>query len=171
VEEAIYMGMDGDRIYVRATGHITAALCPELKTKCFARFEVAPPVSAVYIDLSSCDYMDSTFLGLIVGLTKRLMAKARKKLTIVAANDACLGLLKTIGVLGLLEDSRESPPFPERMERIGRGSAATAEFLLDAHEELSSLSDDNRAKFSALTSLLRDSMRKPGAGHEDRGEG
>lgn len=160
MEEALFVKAVDDRLYIRALGHVTAALCPELKAKCFARFEAQPPVAAVDLDLSGCDYMDSTFLGLIVGITKKLMAASRRKIRIYGINDTCLGLLKTIGVLGLVEIATVKPDFPADLERVGRGAVATAEFLLDAHDELSNLSDENRARFSALSTMLRDSMKK-----------
>lgn len=162
MEEALWVDADGERIFVRALGHITAAHCPELKTRCFARLDKPAPVLAILLDLSACEYMDSTFLGLIVGLTKRIMAKSGKKLSIIGVNEACLSLLRTIGVLGLVELLPASPlPFPPSLERVGRGVVATAEFLLDAHEELSNLSQENRAKFNALTSMLKESLRSP----------
>ena len=163
VEEALFVKTVDDRIYIKARGHVTAILCPELKTTCFTRFEAKPPVVEVNVDLTECDYMDSTFLGLIVGLTKRLNAASKRKITIFGANSSCLGLLKTIGVLGLVETGAEPVDFPAILDQVGRGSAATAEFLLDAHEELSSLSDENRAKFSALTTMLRDSLKETGS--------
>ena len=159
MEEALFVKSVGNSLYIKAQGHVTAALCPELKTACFTRFEESPPVTEVNVDLSDCEYMDSTFLGLVVGLTKRLMALSKKKIRIFRANDNCVGLLKTIGVLGLVEISSAALDLPPDLERVGRGAVATAEFLLDAHDELSSLSDENRAKFSALTTMLRESMK------------
>lgn len=161
MDEALYWGAVGDRIYIKGTGHVTAAYCPELKARCFARFEENPPVSAVFVDLSECDYMDSTFLGLIVGLAKRLKASSGAKIVLGGSSEACVGLLRTIGVLKLVELLPRLPDWPEALERVGRGVTATAQFLLDTHEELSSLSAENRAKFSALTSMLRDSISRP----------
>ncbi|MEI6386854.1 MAG: STAS domain-containing protein [Spirochaetota bacterium] len=167
MEEALFARAVDDRLFIRATGHVTAALCPELKAKCFARLENSAPISGIFMDLSQCEYMDSTFLGLIVGLTKKLMAKTGRKLTIVGTSDTCIGLLKTIGVLGLVESLREGPDFPE-LERIGKGpsassldatsDAASAEFILDAHEELAAISDENRDRFSSLNTMLRESI-------------
>jgi hypothetical protein len=56
--------------------------------------------------------------------------------------------------------------FPSAMEKVGKGAIATAEFLLNTHEELASLSSENRAKFNALTTMLRDSKKRSEGGHE-----
>jgi len=159
VDEALFFKAIGDRIYIKATGHVTAVYCPELKSRCFGRFDEKPPVNAVILDLSECDYMDSTFLGLIVGLAKRLKTDTAKKISLAGASETCIGLLRTIGVLRLVDLVDPASDFPANLERVGRGATATAQFLLDTHEELSSLSPENRAKFSALSSLLRESLK------------
>jgi anti-anti-sigma factor len=160
VEEAVFY-KDADAVmYIKADGHVTAALCPEVKAKAFARLEEAPAIASIYVELSDCEYMDSTFLGLIVGLNKRFKAKSGHPLVLLHANPTCLGLLKTIGVLKLVEVSNEERSFPMPMERISLGPRASASFLLDAHEELSDISEENKARFSSLTKALRDSIDK-----------
>lgn len=158
MDEAVWYREAEDGIYIRVKGHMTAALCPELKAKSFARLDAEKPVGAVWLDLGACEYMDSTFLGLIVGLNKRFKARGGKAIVLLHVNQTCLGLLKTIGVLKLVEISSEDKRFPEPMESIGPGPRATAEFLLDAHEELSGLSEENKARFSTLTKALKDSI-------------
>jgi len=164
VDEALYIKAVEDRIYIKATGHVTAAYCPELKSRCFARFDEKPPVRSVVLDLSECEYMDSTFLGLIVGLAKKLKSASDRRLVLAAVSEICIGLLRTIGVLKLVDIADLEPGFPSSLDRVGRGATTTAQFLLDTHEELSSLSEENRAKFSALSSILKDSIRKSGDG-------
>jgi len=159
VEEAAYFKEDGAAVYIRAEGHVTAAVCPGLKSRLFARLDAQPRVQTVMFDLAPCEYMDSTFLGLIVGAQKRFAAAGGDKILILHANEACRGLLRTIGVLGLVTLSDESVSFPEDMERIGTGTRASAQLILDAHEELSGLSEENRKRFSGLTSVLRDAIR------------
>ena len=104
--------------------------------------------------------MDSTFLGLLVGLNKRFKALSGRPITLVRVNSTCGGLLRTIGVTKLVEIADTSPDFPKIMERVGPGPRATAEFLLDAHEELSGLSDENKARFSTLTETLKSALGK-----------
>ncbi len=162
MDEALFFKAVDDRIYIKAKGHVTAAYCPELKSRCFARFEDKPPVASILLDLTECDYMDSTFLGLIVGLAKRLKTISDRKIALWGASEVCIGLLRTIGVLRLVEIAGLAPEIPAALDRVGRGVTTTAQFLLDTHEELSSLSDENRAKFSALSSMLRESIKKPG---------
>ena len=155
MEEAAYYKEDGETIFVRAEGHVTAAVCPGLKTRLFARLDAQPRAGAVYFDLSACEYMDSTFLGLIVGAQKRFAASGGDKIVLLKANEACRGLLRTIGVLGLVRLSDETLDFPKDMLRVEGGPRASAQFILDSHEELTGLSEENKKRFAGLTAVLR----------------
>lgn len=154
--EALYYKEKDRVLYVAAEGHITAALCADLRARAFERFDGAPTVEGMFVDLSSCDYMDSTFMGLLVGFNKRLLKISGKKLTIVKPTESCRGLLATLGVLSLVEVREDPTEFPPDMENVVRTQSTGAELLLKAHENLMELSEDNKKRFSALHSVLSD---------------
>ncbi|MDP3177092.1 MAG: STAS domain-containing protein [Spirochaetaceae bacterium] len=166
VEEADFFKESDGITYVRAKGHLTARVCPGLKSRLFARLDSDPAVAAVFMDLASCEYMDSTFLGLIVGTQKRFSAaQARaggstpaRRIVLVGPNEICVGLLRTLGVLGMVEIRAEGPAFPAELDAVSGGTKATAGLILDAHEELSALSDENKARFAALSTALRSAL-------------
>ncbi len=161
MEEAVFYKSEDATIYARATGHVTALVCPPLKAALFERLDADPPVKAVYLDLSDCEYMDSTFLGLIVGAQKRFSRLAGKSrgtsstIVLIGVNEPCKSLLRTIGVLGMVELTDSKATFPEDLARLSGEARTSARFLLDAHAELSSLSDDNRKRFDTLTNILK----------------
>jgi anti-anti-sigma factor len=158
MDEAIFYKETQDAIYIRARGHITAALCTDLKNKVFARIDSSEPLAAIHIDLSECDYMDSTFMGLIVGFRKRLKDPTGRAITLYRPNPICTSLLKSIGLTRLVEISDKEVSLPPYMENIAGQGKATAEFLLNVHENLMELNDDNKAKFSVLTKVLKDQI-------------
>ena len=160
MDEAFFFKDADEGVFIRVQGHVTASRCPELKGRVFSRLDKAPAPAAVYFDLSDCEYMDSTFLGLIVGVNKRFKALARKPVTVLHANPTCMGLLRTIGVTRLVDISDEDVALPRDTEEIGPSARATAEFILDAHENLSELSEENRNRFAGLTRILRDGTGK-----------
>jgi anti-anti-sigma factor len=155
LDAVIHYKEAGDSIFVRASGHITAALCPELKEKVLARLASAPPVAAIRIDLTPCDYMDSTFLGILVGFKKGLKPNPRASLSIHGANETCAQLLKTVGMTSLVVMEAGTEAFPPFMETLSGGAKANAEFLLDAHDNLSELSPENEKRFAILRSVLK----------------
>lgn len=155
VEERAYF-KEADGIgYVRVEGHMTALLCPKLKERILASLESPSPPSRIVFDLSGCEYMDSTFLGLIVGIGRRLSALNGNKPLLYGTKPVCMGLLRTIGVLGMVDVCAECAVPEEGMEPIVDGQAATARFILDAHEELSALSPENKSRFAGLAAILR----------------
>jgi len=160
VEEAAYFKEAEGTLYVKAVGHMTALLCPSLKSRIAASLDRPGETRRIVFDLGECEYMDSTFLGLIVSSCKRLSSLKLPKPVLSGASDTCLGLLRTIGVLGLVELSAEALPELGSMERIERDQAATARFILDAHEDLSALSNENRDRFAGLTAALKKSVER-----------
>jgi anti-anti-sigma factor len=158
VEEAIFYKETQDAVYIRARGHITAALCTDLRAKVFEKLDSPAPVTAIHVDLSECDYMDSTFMGLIVGFRKKLQSIPGGSVTLYRPNPVCMSLLKGIGLTRLVGISDEAVSLPPFMENIAGNSKATAEFLLDVHENLMEISEENKAKFSVLSKVLKDQI-------------
>lgn len=164
MDEAIFYKETQDAVFVRARGHITAALCADLKSRVFSRLDDRTPIASIHIDLTECDYMDSTFMGLIVGFKKRLSASPGSSVNIYGPNAVCQGLLKGIGLtrlVNIVDEPIELPPF---MENIAGTQKATAEFLLDAHENLMEINDENKSKFATLSKILKDQIGGPANG-------
>jgi anti-anti-sigma factor len=157
VGEALYYMENEGTLYVRAEGHVTAALCSDLRERVFSRFESSPPVQDVFVDLSACDYMDSTFMGLLVGFNKRLARSASKRIVIVRPTDTARELLSGLGLASLIDIVEEKVPFPEDMENVVKTRSASADLLLKTHENLMELSEENRKKFAALHTALKNS--------------
>jgi len=162
VEEALFLKESNDAVYIRAQGHVTANICSDLKLRVFERLESKAPLGAVYVDLSECEYMDSTFMGLLVGFNKRFLRLSERPITVLRPNETCLKLLRTIGVARLVDIRQEDIPFPLVMENLGAERKASARMLLNAHEDLIELSEENERKFSSLRTILRGSVSAEG---------
>ena len=67
---------------------------------------------AVYVDLSQCRYMDSTFIGLLVAIDKKLQKGSGGRLHVVQPSAECLDLLRQLGLQEFLviEPRRRMPP-------------------------------------------------------------
>jgi len=160
VSEALYFLEADNKLYLQAQGHITAALCADLRGLVFARFEQTPGVEAMWIDLSACEYMDSTFMGLLVAFNKRLARARGKKLTLVQPSAVARDLLEGLGISSLVEIIDEPVAFPPGMKNIVKTTASSAELLLSSHENLMELSEENRKKFSGLHGVLKKQLDK-----------
>jgi len=142
-------------LYIKAEGHITASLCADLRTMVFARFDGQPAIVSVNVDLSSCSYMDSTFMGLLVGFNKRLIKIGAGRLRIIKPTSQARELIEGLGLLPLVEVVDETVVFPDNMVNIIKTTSTGADLLLKAHENLMELSEENKRRFSTLHSVLK----------------
>lgn len=160
--EELYLAEENGKIFVRAVGHITANSCKELKDKVVDRLEHGPKVKDLVVDLSHCDYMDSTFMGVLIGFNKRFREIAGHPLELLKPSQACLSLLSNLGVLRLLKVLDRDVPLPHDMMKIEKGSESEIDMLIAAHDNLIELNDANRAKFELLRKILQDQKEKAG---------
>ena len=152
-----YKEMD-NVLFIKAEGHITASFCADLRTMVFTRFDSQPAVVAVNVDLSACSYMDSTFMGLLVGFNKRLTKIGAGRLRIIKPTSQARELIEGLGLLPLVNVVDEPVIFPDDMVNIIKTTATGADLLLKAHENLMELSDENRKRFATLHSVLKNQV-------------
>lgn len=160
VPEALYYKEENQRIYLKGEGHITAILCADLRELVFSRFEQGEAIESFYIDLSDCDYMDSTFMGLLVGFNKRMLKLMKKRITIVRPSETAKGLMEGLGLTSLVDIVDEPVPFPKDLTNINQTKGASVDLLLHSHENLMELSEENKKKFAALHSVLKSQKDK-----------
>jgi anti-anti-sigma factor len=153
-DEKAFIGFHGGALVLRAEGHITAALCPALKSRLLPFLAPDGGANRLHVDLSDCDYMDSTFLGLLVFLAKTARNQTLPPLLVHGANAQCTSLFRTMGMMKLLEFSDEPSPSGGSFEEIVSNESLNSRFLLDAHRELTALSPENRNRFDVLTAIL-----------------
>lgn len=158
IEEHIYFGLAGDALTIIPVGHITAALCPELKAKIQPFLLPDSRISALRLDLSDCDYMDSTFLGLIIYLSKMMKNAGLGAPSVHMTSEQCMSLFRTMGMLKMLEFSDQPCSRPAQPESLSTQVDITATFLLEAHRELTMLSSENEERFRSLTKALEGSL-------------
>jgi anti-anti-sigma factor len=167
VEEAILFGESDNVVYIKAIGHVTASLCADLKARVFLRMDSKPDIRDIVFDLSDCNYMDSTFMGLLVGFNKRSLRSSERPITLLKVGESCMKLLKTIGILRIVHLSEEDYAVPASLEKLVSTRKATANFLLNAHENLIEISEENEKRFAALRSVLKSQIDPKDGTKED----
>lgn len=169
--DAILLGRDERGYFIVARGSIRAQLCYPLRDAVLARLEEAERAPAVYADLSECQYMDSTFIGLLVGIDKRLRASSGGRLHVLRPSLECLDILGQIGLRDflLIEDQEQRNP-PLMSEISPDTGTPGAEFVLRAHEALMETSEEARKKFSLLQKMLEKKINQEKTPRENPGE-
>jgi anti-anti-sigma factor len=159
--DSLQLGSDGRGCFIRARGSIRANLCFPLRESLLAKLERDAEVPPVYVDLSGCDYMDSTFIGLMVAIDKRLRRASGGRLHLLRPSPACREILGQIGLQTYLVIEDESMDFPAGMEEVAPAvDKPGADFILSAHEALMETSEEAKRKFGLLKEMLERKLRK-----------
>jgi len=141
------------------------------------------------VDLEACTYLDSTFLGILLGLGLKLREAGNGLLHILNANPRNLELLRNLGLdrlinidagnafggngrggtaglgsrpvnlNGLKEESLTEVPCPVPTR------AEAAPTILEAHENLMEFDPRNVPKFKDVVEFLREDLGQPAAKH------
>ncbi|MGA2640954.1 MAG: STAS domain-containing protein [Spirochaetia bacterium] len=165
--DSILVGSDNRGWFITARGGIRATLCFPLRETLLARLEDSADVPAVYVDLGQCSYMDSTFIGLLVAIDRRLQKGSGGRLHVMQASPECLDLFRQLGLQDFLVfDAAPTPPPPEMKEPAPAPGRPGADFVLHAHEALMDTSEEARRKFGLLREELERKLRD-GTPHED----
>jgi len=143
-----------DKIYLRAEGHITANLCHVLRKKILTRLDCQPKIKDIFVDLSNCTYMDSTFIGILIALNKKFNNMCGKKTQIVCPTEECNKLLSGLCLLALFSIKKKTIAFPSAMETISHNQKATVYDILESHNNIMETSEENKNKFKILKELL-----------------
>jgi serine phosphatase RsbU (regulator of sigma subunit)/anti-anti-sigma regulatory factor len=103
------------------------------------------------LDLSGCEYLDSTFLGTVHELV------ARGDVVLSGVTPAVRASFEELSMEQVLSRIREDVPAPPELYALGAetDSAAVHKRILHAHEALSGLSEHNREEFQGVVESLR----------------
>lgn len=161
VSESLCFQENATGLFVKAEGHITAVLSADLREVIFERLSREPVPPLLGVDLSACDYMDSTFMGLLVGFHKKFKVLSGRSLTVLRPSPECTKLLTGLGILKLMERVEGPvPPSPTEWVLVTKNLKPTVEVILSAHRNLSELSPDNEKKFASLQEALEQQVKK-----------
>jgi anti-anti-sigma factor len=154
---------------VRVTGRANFALAVEFRK--LLRHLQAGHGGRVLLDLSECQMMDSTFLGVLAFEAKqRAEANGNGKgagLELLNANPTVRELIEDLGIGPLFTFVERDVSQAAFTAAPSSGSASSEELnrtCLEAHELLMALHPDNVAKFKDVAAFFAEELRQGGAG-------
>lgn len=149
----------GDKIFVRVTGRGSFKVSVTLK-QFIAQVASQQPISTVVLDLVECIGMDSTFMGVLAGLSGRLKQNGQT-LELINLSEKNANLLATLGVDQVIAHYSHSHGHQIPGQAAASLSVAgvtkkeLAETALQAHETLVELSEENRPRFKRVIEYLK----------------
>jgi anti-anti-sigma factor len=158
--DSLFVARDERGYFIRATGSIRAMLCYPLREGLLSLLESPSDLPAVFVDLADCQYMDSTFIGLLVAIDKRIQKSSGGRLHVLRPSTGCRDTLNQIGLQTILLIEDSGPLFPADMRELANEKERPAtEFILGAHEALMETSEEARKKFGLLKELLERKLK------------
>ncbi len=110
------------------------------------------------LDFSQCEGLDSTFLGILLGIALGNQGM-RCKVLVVNASDSIRRILTEVGIDRLLEVFGEPMRLPSipmrRLDEIPGNDADRINMILEAHENLCRLAGSNKQRFGSFIEILR----------------
>lgn len=123
--------------------------------------------SQFIFDLSDCQTMDSTFMGMLAGVAIKLKEKKDGSFCLVSPNKQCYRLLSTLGLDQILEvrsdytnPSDVSPEFQNIPQKDCYSQKEKLIHAIEAHKNLIQLEADNKVKFENVLKLLEEDLEK-----------
>ena len=162
----IFVRTVAETVFVRVEGRATHLQAAPFQT--FARQMINRGHQAFELDLGSCNSMDSTFLGVLVGLSMKLEKLGGPKPVVFRAAESTHELFKTLGVERFFElegpHHAEAQAAGEFNELEGASCKASdwAPTILGAHQLLCEVDDRNAPRFQDLLEYLKhDAVTSP----------
>jgi len=120
--------------------------------------------SFLLLDLQECVGMDSTFMGMLAGVSQRLQSAGGQRLVLTGVSDKLNRLMTTLGIDRLMEIRNEpSPAKPEEMRELDQTELApeeSATHILESHETLVSVDEKNKLRFQDVLDYLRQDIQR-----------
>lgn len=167
----IEVSSNGNQVRIRVTGRATHIISQPLRE--YAWSMIRRGSRQFFIDLADALYVDSTFAGVLVGMSMKLK-EVDGTLTLQRVPPRCTELFATLGVDGLFkfEDAPTTPPAegPETTQlqslpMAARSREAWAGTILEAHRLLAEAERANESRFEDVIDFLKAELppgRDPG---------
>jgi anti-anti-sigma regulatory factor len=116
---------------------------------------------ALAVDLSACEYLDSTFLGCLVGLHKRYGRGKPPRLLIAASPEVCRRLLTPSHLDSLLNTSGECPEVIGEdltIPPLALGGTDLGWHIMECHRRLAEVGGPDQDVFEAIADQLAEEL-------------
>ena len=160
-QTTMLVGQTAEAVYLRVEGPATMRLGPQFVAACQQCRQQSS--RHLFVDLSACASLDSTFAGCLIGQAQALRADAERRFSVVAPTEGCREALARMGLAQLLVTEDAPTPAELTFTSVEEGQVpldALATTVIDAHERLAGVSDANRRTFGPVADAFRADLEK-----------
>ena len=165
VSKVLIGSIEGGLI-VKVIGRGTMEFCSQLFDYLVAQLETKREKGhiKVYFDLSETTYMDSSFIGVIVSIDKRVKQIAESTVIVLNPAEKIKEILNTMGLLGLLplEENLKinNVTLSEEVHKKLAKDYKDIKLLLESHQNLMEISNENKKRFSLVEEMLKKELER-----------
>lgn len=161
-DDRILVTVDDAYALARVIGRGSFKVSRSLKEFAARVLDTGNPV--FLLDLQHCIGMDSTFMGVLAGISQRQYKECGRKLILCGVSDKLISLMNTLGLNHLVEIQEDIPgetnqDFSE-LEDACETPLDSANTMLEAHEKLVEINGDNRLRFQDVLDYLREDIKR-----------
>ena len=112
------------------------------------------------VDLKQCPVMDSTFMGMLTGISLRLRELGSGELRVMNLNERNRDLLCSLGLDGFftMGQSAENATANEPLPELTESKQARARTMIEAHEAVVAANPANETKFKDVLEYLKQDL-------------
>ncbi len=168
---SILVGCFGDVAWIRINGsasHLNSHLVSD-----FAAQYMENGGRRIVVDLENCPGMDSTFIGILTGITMNLADTDEGHIEVVNANARNKCSIKKLGLQELIDIDEDDTSWPEERALVAENvtrplppkeltKLERAEIMLKAHETLVEANAKNLCQFRDVLEYLRKDVESIG---------
>jgi anti-anti-sigma regulatory factor len=160
--DALRVSQYGPRLELQVQGRGNMQQCPAMRN--WVENRIGGGCTRVWIDLSRATHLDSTFIGTLLILNRRLLAGGGERIVLAAPSRACTSVLCQMHVQNQFVVSND-PPEPRQWQDELRGEPNTLssygfkQNLADAHQELADLSGPASEQFRELATQMAKELK------------
>jgi len=161
------VGWTASGFLVQVEGRGTLTESPALEEFAARSLDDSSGSSTLAVDLSRCDYLDSTFLGCLVNLHRKYNRTSPHRFRVAASCDKRQKLLAPTRLDHLLDVTDVCPePIADVLE-VSHPILAGADLgrhIMECHRRLAELGGSQAASFRSIADQLARELGEPGAG-------
>jgi anti-anti-sigma regulatory factor len=160
VATRILVAAEGDRAWFRVIGRATFAVANDFRAAEEALLKRG--CRRFTVDLEPCDTLDSTFIGMMAGLARRLRGTAGGRVELANPSERLRHQIGGLGILPmftLIEGEAGAQEF-QAVEPQGRDKVELTRTSLEAHQTLMAVNPDNVAKFKDVAEFMAQELKE-----------
>lgn len=161
-DDRIQVTVDADFALARVLGRGSYKVSGSVKR--FAASIMDQGKTVLIIDLEQCVGMDSTFMGMLAGISQRLQKEGGRKVVLTGVSKKLNHLMTTLGINRLVEIREDLPAASSAdlidLEQPDESPLDSAQTMLEAHETLVEIDNDNQLRFQDVLDYLREDIKR-----------